>query len=74
MEGLGASRVRIIAVLGPSISQANYEVGAEFAARSIDTTSLAKPFLRKPLSAVVQLEVPRGVWRSTHFAERSRTG
>ena len=27
MEGLGASRVRIIAVLGPSISQANYEVG-----------------------------------------------
>ena len=28
MEGLGASRVRIIAVLGPSISQANYEVGS----------------------------------------------
>ncbi len=39
MEGLGASRVRIIAVLGPSISQANYEVGAEFAARFTDADS-----------------------------------
>ena len=30
MEGLGADRSRIIAVLGPTISQANYEVGSEF--------------------------------------------
>jgi copper oxidase (laccase) domain-containing protein len=29
MEGLGARRERIVAVLGPTISQANYEVGAE---------------------------------------------
>ena len=33
MEGLGARRERIHAVLGPSISQANYEVGPEFVER-----------------------------------------
>ena len=33
MEGLGAQRENIIAVLGPSISAANYEVGPEFVAR-----------------------------------------
>jgi YfiH family protein len=33
MEAIGARRDRIVAVLGPSISQGNYEVGPEFAAR-----------------------------------------
>ena len=33
MEGLGAKRGRIRAVLGPSISQASYEVGPEFVER-----------------------------------------
>jgi YfiH family protein len=33
MERLGAQRERIVAVLGPSISQANYEVGPEFVTR-----------------------------------------
>jgi YfiH family protein len=33
MEALGASRDRIVAVLGPSISQKNYEVGPEFVSR-----------------------------------------
>ncbi len=33
METLGARRERIAAVLGPSISQRNYEVGPEFVAR-----------------------------------------
>lgn len=33
MEQLGARRDRIVAVLGPSISQRNYEVGPEFAER-----------------------------------------
>ena len=33
MERLGARRQRIIAVLGPSISRCNYEVGAEFVER-----------------------------------------
>jgi YfiH family protein len=35
MEGLGARRERIVAVLGPSISQANYEVGPEFVERFV---------------------------------------
>jgi YfiH family protein len=33
MEGLGAQRRRVIAVLGPTISRAAYEVGPEFAAQ-----------------------------------------
>jgi YfiH family protein len=33
MEGLGAKRARIVAVLGPTISQDAYEVGPEFVAR-----------------------------------------
>lgn len=36
MEGLGGRRDRILAVLGPSISQRNYEVGPEFVARFVD--------------------------------------
>ncbi len=35
MEGLGAERRRIAAAIGPTISQANYEVGAEFEERFI---------------------------------------
>jgi YfiH family protein len=43
MEGLGAKRERIAAVLGPSIVQANYEVGKEFLDRFIadDPTNAA---------------------------------
>ncbi len=36
MEGLGARRERILAVLGPSIGPANYEVGPEFVARFVE--------------------------------------
>jgi len=36
MEGLGARRNRIIAVLGPSIGPKNYEVGPEFLARFVE--------------------------------------
>ena len=39
MEKLGASRERIVAVLGPSIGPDNYEVGAEFVARFTDADS-----------------------------------
>ena len=35
MEGLGASRENIVAVLGPSISAKNYEVGPEFVDRFV---------------------------------------
>lgn len=36
MEKLGAQRARIAAAIGPCISQANYEVGAEFHQRFVD--------------------------------------
>ncbi|MGX9176483.1 peptidoglycan editing factor PgeF [Mesorhizobium sp. BHbdii] len=36
MEGLGARRERIVAVLGPSIGPKNYEVGPEFVARFVE--------------------------------------
>ena len=36
MEGLGARRDRIAAVLGPSIGPDNYEVGPEFVARFVE--------------------------------------
>ncbi len=36
MESLGASRGRIVAVLGPTISKSAYEVGPEFRARFLD--------------------------------------
>jgi polyphenol oxidase len=36
MEGLGADRARTIAVIGPTISQAAYEVGPEFVERFLD--------------------------------------
>jgi polyphenol oxidase len=39
MERLGAARERIQAVLGPSISQENYEVGPEFVARFTEDDS-----------------------------------
>lgn len=37
MESLGGNRDRIVAVLGPSISQKNYEVGPEFLGRFLET-------------------------------------
>ena len=39
MEGLGAKRERIVAVLGPSIGPKNYEVGPEFVARFVEADS-----------------------------------
>lgn len=39
MEGLGAKRDRIVAVLGPSISRENYEVGPEFVERFVEAAA-----------------------------------
>lgn len=36
MEAIGARRERIVAVLGPTISAASYEVGADFVARFVE--------------------------------------
>lgn len=46
MERLGASRTRITAVLGPSISQANYEVGPEFVERFIQRETAHKAYFK----------------------------
>jgi copper oxidase (laccase) domain-containing protein len=50
MEACGASRARIVAVLGPTIRQPNYEVGPEFVARfeaaDADNLRFFKPSLR----------------------------
>lgn len=49
MQGLGARPDRIAAVLGPSISQANYEVGPEFVDRFIrNDPAHASYFLASP--------------------------
>lgn len=45
MEGLGAERRRIVAVLGPTISQAAYEVGPDFLARFQDEAPGSERFL-----------------------------
>jgi YfiH family protein len=39
MESLGARRERIVAAIGPCISQANYEVGEEFRARFVEANA-----------------------------------
>jgi purine-nucleoside/S-methyl-5'-thioadenosine phosphorylase / adenosine deaminase len=46
MEQLGAERSRIVAVLGPTISQAAYEVGPEFLAQFRDADAASDAFFR----------------------------
>ncbi|MDO9425583.1 MAG: peptidoglycan editing factor PgeF [Methylobacterium sp.] len=45
MEGLGARRSAIVAVLGPTISQGAYEVGPDFIARFLSEASGCEGFL-----------------------------
>jgi YfiH family protein len=51
MEGLGADRTRVVAVLGPTIGAGAYEVGPEFVARfrdaGIETERFFKPSARE---------------------------
>lgn len=46
MERLGARRERIIAVLGPTISAASYEVGPEFVARFVEADAMNTRFFQ----------------------------
>jgi purine-nucleoside/S-methyl-5'-thioadenosine phosphorylase / adenosine deaminase len=58
METLGAERARVTAVLGPTISQSNYEVGPEFVARFRDADETNERFFRpspKPGHALFDL-------------------
>ncbi|MGO4571345.1 peptidoglycan editing factor PgeF [Microvirga sp. 2TAF3] len=46
METLGARRDKIVAVLGPTISQGAYEVGSDFVARFVETSPDNKRFFQ----------------------------
>jgi copper oxidase (laccase) domain-containing protein len=47
MERLGAGRSRIVAALGPTIRQPNYEVGPEFVERFVAADSAMHAFSRR---------------------------
>src|SRR5690606_6373722 len=51
MESLGARRDRIVAVLGPSISVANYEVGPEFVERFVAADTSNEGYFRQSKNA-----------------------
>jgi polyphenol oxidase len=51
MESLGAERSRIVAAVGPTIGQANYEVGPEFLAAFLAEDQANKHFFSEPGSA-----------------------
>jgi YfiH family protein len=46
MESLGAQRAQITAVLGPTISQASYEVGPDFVGRFVESAADNRQFFR----------------------------
>lgn len=48
MLGLGAARERILAVIGPTISQANYEVGEDFRQAFLDTDPVSDRYFARP--------------------------
>ncbi len=59
METLGARRQRIVAVLGPSISQANYEVGPELVARFTEADPAnARFFVPSPRASHALFDLP----------------
>ncbi|OHV89735.1 peptidoglycan editing factor PgeF [Mesorhizobium sp. ORS 3428] len=51
MEGLGARRERIVAVLGPSIGPDNYEVGPEFVARFVQADADNQRYFRPSVNS-----------------------
>ena len=60
MEQLGAKRERIVAVLGPTISQENYEVGAEVREAFLAQTSdNAHFFISSPTAGRFMFDLPR---------------
>lgn len=58
MERLGATRRNIVAVLGPTISQANYEVGAEFVARFRAEVPNPEKFFAEGRDGRAQFDLP----------------
>ncbi|WP_232628450.1 peptidoglycan editing factor PgeF [Methylobacterium sp. Leaf118] len=58
MEGLGATRAGIVAVLGPTIGQASYEVGDEFVARFRAAVPGAERFFAEGRAGHAQFDLP----------------
>ena len=58
MVGLGAARENIVAVIGPSISQKAYEVGADFAERFIDEDHANARFFANGKGDKMQFDLP----------------
>ncbi|WP_342152156.1 peptidoglycan editing factor PgeF [Methylorubrum sp. SB2] len=58
MEGLGATRKSIVAVLGPTISQANYEVGADFVTRFRAEVPGSERFFAEGREGHAQFDLP----------------
>ena len=64
MEGLGARRDRITAVIGPTISQSAYEVGPEFVYGFIDDTPEAARFFAQGEGDRAMFDLPAyALWR-----------
>lgn len=64
MEDLGAERARIVAVIGPTISQAAYEVGPEFVESFIDDNREAARFFASGKGDRALFDLPAySLWR-----------
>jgi len=58
MQGLGAERSRIHAVIGPALSQRNYEVGEEFLERFLDADRANGRFFVNGVDGKYQFDLP----------------
>lgn len=64
MEALGADRGRMIAVIGPTISQRAYEVGPEFVERFLDDEPETARFFGRGQGDRLHFDLPGyGLWR-----------
>jgi YfiH family protein len=64
MVALGAERTEIIAIIGPTISQAAYEVGPEFFEAFTDDDRAASRFFTSGLNGKYLFDLPSyGLWR-----------
>ena len=69
MEGLGARRADVVAVLGPTIGPASYEVGPEFSARFVARDpDYAAFFASSPREGHAMFDLPGFIGHRLHAA------
>lgn len=74
METLGAARANIAAVIGPSISQRNYEVGPDFMERFLDADARYSRFFASGQGDRLHFDLPAfGLHRLKQIGLRSAT-